>query len=90
MVEQVEDGGSNLENELVKETEVLLQEFKAHESVENQLRAELAESHAHLTGTKEQVAALTEENQALTKQVLQNNICINHVICNLYTYNIII
>lgn len=69
MVEQVEGGGSNLENELVKETEVLLQEFKAHESVENHLRAELAESHAHLTGTKEQVAALTEENQALTKQV---------------------
>ncbi len=70
LVEQVEEGsGSNLENELVKETEVLLQEFKVHEGVENQLRAELAESHAHLTGTKEQVAALTEENEVLTKQV---------------------
>jgi hypothetical protein len=70
LVEQVEDGGgSNLENELVKETEVLLQEFKVHEGVENQLRSELAESHAHLTGTKEQVATLTEENEVLTKQV---------------------
>ena len=74
LVEQVEGGGSNLESELVKETEVLLQEFKAHESVENQLRVDLAESHAHLTGTKEQVAVLTEENEALTKQVLESDI----------------
>ena len=69
LVEQVEGGDGNLESELVKETEVLLKEFKAHESVQNQLRAELSESHAQLTGTKEQVAALTKENEVLTKQV---------------------
>ena len=69
LVEQVEGGDSNLENELVKETEVLLKEFKTHESVENQLRAELSECHAQLTGTRERVATLTEENETLTKQV---------------------
>ena len=40
--------------------------------MENQLRAELSESHAQLTGTKEQIAALTEEKEALTKQVQYN------------------
>ena len=78
LVEQVEGGGSNLENELVQETEALLKEFKVHESMESQLRAELSESHAQLAETNEQVAALTEENEELTKQVWYSLL---HVLC---------
>ena len=79
LVEQVEGGGNhNLENELVKETEVLIKEFKVHESLENQLRAELSESHTQLAETKEQVATLRDENEALSKQVHT----MQFVICN--------
>ena len=69
LVEQVERGSNDLENELVKETEDLIKEFKAHESLEMQLRVELSESHAQLTETREQVAKLINENDVLSKQV---------------------
>lgn len=69
LVQQVEDGGDGLETELVNETEVLIEEFKVRESLENQLKAELVESHALLAEQKEQAKAMKDEKEALVNQV---------------------
>ena len=69
LVQEVEGGGGGLETELVKETEVLIEEFKVRESLESQLKAELVENHALLAEQKERANALKDENEALTNQV---------------------
>ena len=69
LVQQVEGGGVGLETELVKETEVLIEEFKVRESLESQLKAELVENHALLAEQKERVNALKDKKEALAIQV---------------------
>ena len=68
-MKQVEDGGQDIESELVEETEVLINEFKVRESLENQLKADLVKSQSSLAEMEEVIATLREENQALTDQV---------------------
>lgn len=68
-MKQVEDGGQDIESELVEETKVLINEFKVRESLENQLKADLFKSQSSLAEMEEVIATLREENQALTDQV---------------------
>ena len=75
LVEQVERSGDKLESELVEETEVLIKEFKVHENLEKQLKAELAQSQASLAETKDQISALKQENETLNEQV---HTCCSH------------
>lgn len=69
LVQKVEDRGNGLESEFVKETEVLIEEFKVRESLEGQLKAELVESHTLLAEKDEQTKALRDENKTLADQV---------------------
>ena len=68
-MKQVEGGGQDIESELVQETEVLINEFKVRESLENQLKADLIKSQSSLAEMEEEIATMREENQALTDQV---------------------
>lgn len=71
LVRQLESSGegSKLEGELVEETQALVEQFKEKESLEAEMRREIAQGQTLLAERDGEIQGLKTEREALKKQV---------------------
>ena len=69
LVQQLEGEGAKVENELIEETQALIDTFKARESLEGDLKTQLLHAEGQLEERERLVQQLQADNETLLSKV---------------------
>ena len=69
LVQQLEGEGAKVENELIEETQALIDTFKARESLERDLKTQLLHAEGQLEERERLVQQLQADNETLLSKV---------------------